>query len=272
MLSALVCRRLFAPKKHAKLFNISSARVLISNGIISEHDYFQCVAFHLGLEFVHQTKTDTPPFFTTPKPATISKMARMVRSKNESQIGNPDPIHLAPNCREIRVLKKMLARSPELAARLKITTLTENKKAIESRCAPSLLAMAVNGLRERFPLFSARRVITPTQAIVLVLMLQTLIVLSLFSSNLVLLGLHLTASAFYFGCIALRFIATITFSKSARMPQKKNSIHAGVNDYNLPTYTILVALYHEADQVDDLTSALLRLDWPRERLEIKLIL
>ena len=49
------------------------------------------------------------------------------------------------------------------------------------------------------------------------------------------------------------------------------TLRRDVADDDLPVYTILVPLLHEAHLVPDLVAALGRLDWPRERLDIKLI-
>jgi cellulose synthase/poly-beta-1,6-N-acetylglucosamine synthase-like glycosyltransferase len=43
------------------------------------------------------------------------------------------------------------------------------------------------------------------------------------------------------------------------------------DDRNLPIYSVLVALYREKEVVQQLANALLRLDWPTSRLDIKLV-
>ena len=66
----------------------------------------------------------------------------------------------------------------------------------------------------------------------------------------------------------LRFIAASFVS--ARELDDMKGLHDDSDD-DLPVYTILVPLLHEAHLVPDLVAALGQLDWPRERLDIKLI-
>ncbi|MEE9315396.1 MAG: glycosyltransferase [Rhizobiaceae bacterium] len=250
-------------------FQVTSAEALISNGDISEEDYFRCVAFELGLEFVHSTPASATPLYRLPSPPDLERMARMVRVSDVDAFEEIGPIHLAPDCREMPRLKKLLEQNPSLAKRLKITTLSANKKSIESRSAQSLLAVSINGLREGFPSFSARRVVSVSQALVLAFGIQLMLLLSFASTSGVLLVLHLIASAFYLGCIGLRLFATLSFSASERRIPETSLDYS--QDGALPIYSVLVALYQEAGQVDDLVDSLLKLDWPKERLEIKLI-
>ena len=254
----------------AKKFSIPAAQALLSNAVISEHDYYCCLAFELGLEFAPKTITKSLPFFQIPDSQSRDRMARMVRVNSQSAT-ELDPIHLAPDCRNLENIKQLLTQYPEMKSRLKITTLTENRNYIENRCAPSLLSSAINGLRDQFPSLSARRVFSVSQAVVLLLVLQVLLILTVTSGDWVLLVLHLTASWFYFGCIALRFYATITYKNPVPAADLSKQLADYSNDGGLPVYSILVALYKESGQVTDLVEALLNLNWPRERLEIKLV-
>lgn len=80
-----------------------------------------------------------------------------------------------------------------------------------------------------------------------------------------LLALQGFVSVFFLGCILLRVLALATAAAPA--PEPLVRFHAG----DMPVYTVLVALYREAGIVPELLVALGRLQWPRSKLEIKLV-
>lgn len=265
-------------RNQAQIFNISASKALIVNGIISERDYYRCAAYKLGLDFVEAPPDTGEPFFSVPDPHHLSDMARML---SVEPVSSQDPagdlaalfrsrkIYIAPNLQQMNQLQKLIDVYPAIVKRLKMTMHSANRAALEKRCSGGLMAEAVNGLAERMPEFSALKVITVRQAIVSVLVLQVLLAVALFSSSAVLTAVHLLISLFYLGCIGLRLFAAMAFTATTRMPALL-SIERH-RDCDLPVYSVLVPLYQEANQVNGLVESLLSLDWPPERLEIKLI-
>ena len=259
----------------ASTFGVTPAACMISNGLITETDYFRCVAAELGLEFTTSTLAHGQPFISPPDPVDIRRMSRMIQVERFNEFDLPSQfgakvLHLAPDCSRMDALKSWVLLNYELRSRLKVVPLSVNRDALETRCSLGLLARATDSLRNRFPTLSARRVFTPKQAVFLVLALQLLIVMALFSTPAAFLFLHLTASLFYLGCIALRLVAAAGFDRAAREPLPQRAFDRRW-DHRLPTYSILVPLYREDSQVNALIDSLLKLDWPKERLEIKLI-
>lgn len=72
---------------------------------------------------------------------------------------------------------------------------------------------------------------------------------------------------FYLAGIILRGLLLASFEPSIT-PTKEI---VAVKDDGLPIYSVLVALYKEANQVEALTQSLWQLDWPKHKLDIKLI-
>lgn len=65
------------------------------------------------------------------------------------------------------------------------------------------------------------------------------------------------------------------FTDSLRDPQSvkiDDGAAASLKERGLPTYTILVPAYREPEVIRDLLEAIARIDYPRDRLEVKLIL
>ncbi|KRA00461.1 hypothetical protein ASD64_00400 [Mesorhizobium sp. Root157] len=153
----------------------------------------------------------------------------------------------------------------ELTNYLKIADADDLHAAITQRARPLLARMAVSGLSDRFPDMSARVVANAWQGTVVGIAVTVLPVGFVLAPGLLLALLHGFATFFFFACVALRFaaVASVTIGKRAqRIDTPKGDV---------PVYSVLVALYKEADIIPDLLAALDWIVWPRDRLEIKLV-
>jgi hypothetical protein len=265
---------LAAAEKRAAAMSVPASKVLMDFGILSQEKYFQRVSVELGLEFEGQTPVDPLSFFDLPKPLELERMARMVAVGPKDGLAgagfNQSIVHVAPDGRQFSALKKLLAQSPNMRRRLRVTTPASNMASLIMRSRKALINYAVEGLFSTYPQFSAKMVFSARQAVVLVLVFEALLVAWFVWSSSLLISLHALASTFYLGCIALRLYSCLALVSKQNNPVSRTVIPAQ-DDRLLPTYSILVALYEETDQVEDLVQALSYLDWPRERLEIKLI-
>ena len=129
--------------------------------------------------------------------------------------------------------------------------------------ADALADEAAHGLARRMPSLSAHRVITRPQIAVFTLAAATAIAFALLWPAAVWTALiGLTSLAFLAGTLfraGLAFLGGVPVVDEAR------------DETDLPLYTILVPLYREANVLPRLARALLILDYPRDRLDIKLI-
>lgn len=238
-------------------------------GLIAEHEYYRLAAFEMGLEFADKTPEQKEPLFNVPSPNLMREMTQMVATRRSSA-RRKRLFHLVPDLRNVHHMKAFVRSNGDIAGQLRVTTRRANEEAIERRCSKSLSHQAKNRLLDIFPNLSARWVITAQQAIFLFVTLQALVSLALFANAPVLLSLHLVATGFYLGCTGLRLMAAWTFAPKASLYDAR-APGARSHDHALPVYSVLVALYDEANQVDDLVDALMKLDWPAEKLDIKLI-
>lgn len=132
---------------------------------------------------------------------------------------------------------------------------------------PGLLREATLGLALRQPALSARWQISALQVLMFFLLACGAVGLALF------LPLHLgwaivsTASGvFFLAVIALRVLCLL--------PRRRNGpprLHP-LSDRDLPRYSVLVPLFRETAVLGQLLSALTAIDYPTDRLDIKLIL
>lgn len=134
-----------------------------------------------------------------------------------------------------------------------------------SRVAPLLANSATFDLFTRLPAYSARTVVNAWQGCVLGA-LAIGVPVAMWNWPSVTFGLlHVVFTFFFLSCVALRFAAVAGGGEAPR-PQSERPLPS-----DLPIYSVLVALYKEAEVAGDLVAALGKLDWPASKLDIKLV-
>jgi cellulose synthase/poly-beta-1,6-N-acetylglucosamine synthase-like glycosyltransferase len=182
-----------------------------------------------------------------------------------SQIGERVAF-VAPEENALPALARWLEAYPEIGVRLRIATPTAIRAALMQSGAASYLREAINRLSRLYPDLSARRLATRDQVAFLFLALGLLAAAIVFWPNPTLITVNLIGSCFFFGVTVLRFIAAGLVSR-----HKVEDFIADRSDDDLPVYSVLVPLYREAALVGELIAALDQIDWPADRLDIKLI-
>jgi cellulose synthase/poly-beta-1,6-N-acetylglucosamine synthase-like glycosyltransferase len=134
--------------------------------------------------------------------------------------------------------------------------------AIRQRHGAALLDEAIYGLGRRFPELSAQQVVTQAQAVTLCLLLAAGV------AALALAPL-LTWRAFVIA-MTIAFCFSGVFRGWLCLIARRPDAHT-LSSLALPTYTILVPMYREAAVLPELVRALLALDYPRDLLDIKLV-
>ncbi|MEL6751139.1 MAG: glycosyltransferase, partial [Pseudomonadota bacterium] len=255
----------------AAAFGAEPLDVLLRYGHMRERDYFRALAIDLGLDFEEPNPVGTAPLFDVPSPRAVELQSKILHGRTISD--GARTAYLAPDANSIAELRALVERRPSQSrSAIAITTRACARSHMEARARPALLRNAIDGLRERLPLFSARTTIMPRQAVILLILLQVLIGIAFFAPGLVALAFHLTASMFYLACVTLRLLALADFSPARRRVSAPGEVQVDRGqDHLLPVYSVVVALYDEANQVFALLDALTRLDWPLERLEIVLV-
>jgi len=273
--------------RRAAQMNVPASHVLLAHGVMSDVEYARCLALGLNLPFEPSTVALGEPFHQVPDPEFLAAQARMVAvqprryglagtADGSGRTGTPNSptaqpdlvppdFHLAPDGGALPQIDRLLTDAPELAERVSVSPLRANRAALMRRAETALTEAACHGLAERSSSLSARSVVTARQAVSLVLVLQALLVCWFFASGLVETSLHLVATCFYLGCVGIRLWAAMNHRPKPMIDAPRTA------DWHLPVYTVLVPLYDEAAQVIPLVKALDALDWPKERLEIKLV-
>lgn len=216
-------------------------------------------ARRLGLRFVPEVRLAA---------GTVADVGAIRRGTFARSSGAEGAAFVAPDERMLSEIALWLADHPADRQRLSVATPAAIRSALVRTGARQFAVNAVNRLAILYPDLSARRVVTPRQ-VVAGLAFAAALVLALVAAPLVTtVALNLIGACFFFGVSVLRFIAA-GFVSARGLGHAPATTDA--DDAELPVYTILVPLLHEARLVPDLVAALARLDWPRARLDIKLI-
>jgi hypothetical protein len=239
-------------------------RELLCSGVIDERRLYQAYAELIGVIFEEHVPADRLLIRGDIALHAMRETGYLTMALAETA-GAGSSIYAAPVVLDIENARRMLANHPEMKPRMRLTTPTALRGAIVHRLKGELLQQAVSGLFATYPDLSARSTANAWQGATLgalaVLLPTALIV---WPSDTI-FALHLSASLFFLSTAWLRVAAaSVAFP---REPAVLTNLEAGETE----TYSVMVALYQEADVVPDLLNTLLALDWPRSRLEIKLV-
>jgi hypothetical protein len=149
---------------------------------------------------------------------------------------------------------------PGIGSPIRLTTRAAFEAFLKRIADEAFVHEAAHGLRERHPSWSASACSGLRRLFWTALCVMCAVVAPLASVEWPGLLVALWFSAF----TLLRLIAGLS-------PPQPSARIDDIPDRDLPTYTVMAALYHEALSVAPLMRALDRLDYPREKLEIKLI-
>jgi len=238
---------------------------LLSSGVVSERALFSALAAHLGLRFDTEI---TPENLFLPEGKSLEALRLPYGTGPVIALEDRDrTIYLvAPERLDIAAMRRFLRQHRDMAARIRIVPPSVLRRALRHRSSESLARIAVNGLFEARPEYSARYVLNAWQGIAVGGVGALLVVGFVFAPVFTLTALHLVLSVLFLACVLLR----VAVGQEAREPSPPPLLATRRPD-EMPVYTVLVALYREADIIPDLLVSLGKLAWPRSKLEIKLV-
>lgn len=236
---------------------------IVARGLVSEAAFHEAFAKSLRLGF--ESEVDPSRLIIEPDQCvTLLGKGRQDSVKRESRDGRTDYL-IAPTRAGFTRLRHQIATSSILRDRLRLVPPSVLRGALYARASSLLSRNACFGLFERHPQLSAHLVLNAWQGGVVGVLASLLPLAALLRPADTLLGVHILATVFFIGCVALRGMA----SRSAG-PRLAELVRER-NDEELPIYSVLVALYREKEVVPQLVASLSRLDWPHGRLDVKLV-
>ncbi|HSP26329.1 MAG TPA: glycosyltransferase, partial [Saliniramus sp.] len=232
---------------------VEPVEALLAHGLVDEDTFYRALARTMQLPFLPQLTAGPGAVF----PQSI-----------EAGLIPLDPAHgplrFAHAPKGLHVAR--LLAGPPIYGSLAITTPTALRDAVIAINAPSIAAQAADTLPNAAPALSFRGGATPRQRLALKAAFGALclfLVIDFVSTMVLALGLISIL------CLALANIRITACFQSAPVQPREAIVRRA--DMDLPVYTVVVPLYREANVVEALRNALLQLDYPLARLDIKLM-
>lgn len=141
------------------------------------------------------------------------------------------------------------------------------KRVILDRYAASLCGEAIDGLNRRYPDQSARTDLPGWQRYGFAAAAVLFLLVALFAPVEAIRGLTYCLALLFVPIIGVRLAALFCLGRADAAPPSPR-----IPDAELPVYTVMVALFREANVLPQLTAALTKLDYPAAKLDIKLVL
>ncbi|RIK83252.1 MAG: glycosyl transferase [Hyphomicrobiales bacterium] len=240
------------------------AEELIVRGQVGEQALFRAVACELGLPFVETV--DDGAFLADEERRLASLRTRRGLRLALVRDARGDTAYLvADPALDLAELRARLERAPDLRRSLRLAPPSALRTAVVARSRSRLLFDAQHGLFLRSPEFSARTVVNAWQGASAAAAVFAFLLLLWLAPLPTMIVFHCLAAMGFTACVALRLAAY----RSAAPPRLRRLPPADPSSQ--PVYSVLVALYREREVLPQLLAALGKLQWPRTRLEIKLV-
>jgi glycosyltransferase XagB len=234
---------------------------LLASGEVEEDAYFAGLARMYGLPFL----AEIPAAVVVDHRAIDSQLTepQMLRLHYPDR---PPVMAIVPGITEMESMRARLGRSGRLADEMVVTTPTALRKAVWRVGEERRARFAVHQLFDTARLNSARLVVTGDQGFLAGLLICVISLSATLAPLLCLAIIHMLLSIFHLGGLFLRLMVV---AYGRKHPPRRVTMEAQAG--RLPVYTVMVAIYREAEVVPQLLAALDTLDWPRSRLDIKIV-
>ncbi|MBZ0217749.1 MAG: glycosyltransferase [Fimbriimonadaceae bacterium] len=252
----------------ARVWGVSTDRVLFSMNLVRPDDYYRALALHAGLDFtdlIHHAPNWSVYRQVHKRAIEMGDIAPIGQNEDGLQIA------VAPSGASVRRIA-LLADQPYLSYRLRgqilITTPGRIRRAFLERFRSTISRQALRGLEEKYPDSSARSGLSIWQKTACFCLLLIAVIGSWFAPAAIWVGLNVLLAAIFMAVTLFRAGAVFW---SALHRADDGAAPETLPDSDLPVYTILVPLFREARVLPPLVEALMRLDYPIAKLDIKLI-
>ncbi len=242
--------------------------ILISSGLVPRLVLFQALAELTRVPFIDLIKT--PP---DPKALTALDAEQLIREGwvpvRELDDGRVlVAIARVPRPPLVASIERTLGRT----AVLNTTTDWDVRRALQSGMREEMLDQAALGLWRRSARQSARVNLYPGQRIGLVVALILLGVCAWLWPWGTLQAVSVTIAFGFLIGVSFKFVVCMAGARRERSQAVTDEDVAALRDEDLPVYTVLAPMFHEAEVVHQLVTNLAKLDYPVAKLEVLLLL
>ena len=264
-------RHLFAPsliaaaEQRSDEIGVGADRVLIQWGVIGEDAYLHQLAAHTGLQI--ETLDDLSRADCLLPDDGLHLCAR--HGILPVRRGGDLAYVAAPHGYTTRRIVRLISEYPSLLPRVRLTSTARFNAFLENQSGDILADTAAENLATRLPALSAAPVLASRSRLLrfcrYLLRLATLVALLTLAPVMVFDACGVILAIWFLLFTSLRLAGC--FSPPKRRPRRPR-----LHDSQLPVYTVVAALYREASSVAPLMRHIDALDYPREKLDIKLVI
>jgi cellulose synthase/poly-beta-1,6-N-acetylglucosamine synthase-like glycosyltransferase len=268
LLSGLVTRhQLNDALEYARRTGVRLGRAMVSRGYIKRSHLSRFLAAQADIPFFDLHKADLDPNIAQLlDPETAREYGMLPISSDEEQVtlAITDPLD--------KVALKEAAKQIGKNIRPVLVAEDDLEDALERLYHQRYISQSVSELLERVPDDSAYRIITGRQQIALIVFLVLSAIWIWFDRLSYAIALNLFFTIMYLGVSVYRlFLISQSMDHDLVIPVTEEEI-AALNDQDLPVYTVLMPVYKEAKVLPVLIQAIDHMDYPKTKLDIKVLL
>ncbi|GIU78452.1 MAG: hypothetical protein KatS3mg005_1690 [Bryobacteraceae bacterium] len=241
-------------------------QILISEGWVRPLDFYRALAGQLGLEFVDLVRQ--PPDPALFDESRYDEYARLQYVPWRASGGAVTVALAEPDGEALQDLRSRYGPETQFVITSRLDILWSIQRMAQQR----LVADAVYRRLRCDPDHSAAEVLSRPQALILGAAAAALAAVLVWKPVPALVAVNALLGLFLLGSFLLRM--ALVWKGSGTLYQAKSTPEelAALDERSLPVYTVLVPLYRDAAVVPKLAGALRALDYPRSKLDIKLVL
>ncbi len=251
----------------AKNSGVRIGKALVNRGYVTEKLLYTYLAQQTSLPLYHLEEEQVDQELARAIPRVQAREFGILpirKDKGRIILGTIDPF----NTEALEQAKTQLGEQVEQVL------ITENdlESALEDFYKQDYLSQSISDLLERAPQDSAYRVLSTGQIIGLVLfaLISAAWIWWNFTSYIILLNAFSTLFYITFSTYRFRLVYK-ALSHHMEVPVTQEEIQ-GLNDRDLPVYTLLVPVYKEAEVLPELLESLKKLDYPTTKLDILILM
>jgi glycosyltransferase XagB len=253
-------RVIAAAEQRARSIGLGADRVLICADAITEEAYLTALAASLGTSYepLHRVRRADCPLDDDQMIQAAAAGLLPLRQ------GDEIVWIIAPRCLTARRLAGPCQYRPGWLHSFRLTSSERLDRFVAQPTRQALGRRAADGLRRAQPLLSNAPRPYGIGRIAIVALIFLVAAVAIHSAATV-EGLATALCIIFLAAAGLRLLSVVFASELPARPGR-------ISDRELPIYTIICALYHEANVVDNLVTAIRALDYPPEKLDVKFVL
>ena len=260
LLDRLPAALLDRAERRAAALGVGAEQVLIAAGVISEEDYLRAFARHYDIvfeSFAYVQREDCPVDDGRLLASAAGGILPLWTAGEVTFV-------VAPRGIAARKIAEFVADTPHLRFRFRVTSVAALHRFVMQHGHPAVADHAAESLRRASPVLSAApgawRFSLIPRALGIAIAGAALVI----APGAAITGAEVTVSLLFLSSMLLRLFGVFVAHPASRLVE--------ISDKELPVYTVIAALYREAASVPGLVKALRQLDYPPEKLDVKLVI